>query len=115
GLRGRNEGDVARVLRNIGNVDGAFFLRGDAGDALPDGQADLFAVDLAGAVVLAGVETVLVVDQQDGRRLQMEVVAHDAEDLQQDLVELEGREDRLARVVKDGDFLHGLTQYSNGR
>ncbi len=38
--------------------------------------------------------------------LEMEVVAHDAQDLAQHLVQVEGREYRLAGIVKEGDFLH---------
>ena len=55
----------------------------------------------------AGIEFVsLLIQQQDSDVLQVEVVARDDQDLLQHLIEIKGRQYRLAGVVKNGDFLH---------
>src|SRR5207245_7169668 len=55
----------------------------------------------------AGIEFVcLLVQQEDGNILQVEVVARDDQDLLQHFIEIKRGQYRLAGVVKNGDFLH---------
>src|SRR3974377_1296209 len=53
----------------------------------------------------------LSIHQQDRHVGQMEIVARNGQDLLQDLVEVERRQDGLAGVIEDGDFLHAARRF----
>ena len=70
--------------------------------AVPAGPARVAAMVYANAYGL------MVTDRDI---LQMEIVARDDEDLAQDLIQIKGRQHRLARIVKDRDFLHSADEF----
>jgi hypothetical protein len=103
--------DVVRIVQDVGRIDGTLLPRGRSGDALFEGEARTFLASVPANLAARIQFLFFFIQQQDCDILQMEIVACDDQDLAQDLVQIEGREHRLARIVEDGDFLHSADEF----
>ena len=106
GIAGRR--NILWMLRHIRCIDRTLLSGGGPGQSLTNGQAHRFVPGVPANLASRMQFLFLFVQQQDRHVLQMEIVAGNRQDLPEDLVEVEGRQNSLACVVKDGDLVHSL-------
>ena len=96
---GLRRGNIARIFAYVRSVKRPLLLGCRAGNAVADRHVDL-VVTLVPADLAAYTELLcLFVQKKDGHVLQMKVIPRNHQDALQDLIQVEGREYRLAGVV----------------
>ncbi len=105
-MRGLGRAEIARILCDVGRINGLFLESGGSGYTLARSPPNL-VLPFVPADLRANVQLLrLLVEQQYRDIPQVKVVPCDGQDALQHLVQIEGGEHGLAGIVQDRDVVH---------